>query len=92
MSDKIDMMYDLLLEMRKDQEGIRDRQIDIVTHGCPTGSALTKRVDGHDIDIKDQDNRLKKVEKIIAKAIAAGLVLASGTYGGGKLIEVLIGE
>jgi len=85
MSDKIDMVYDLVKDIRDDQIKIRDIQSAWAEHGCPTGRATADKVTNH-------ESRIRKIEKTMAKAVAAGLVLASGTYGGGKLIELLLGQ
>ena len=67
MSDKIDLIYDIVKEHRDDIK------------------TVVMKIDDH-------EKRITKVENCIGKAVAAALALASGTYGGGKLIEFMIGD
>ena len=82
--DKIDMVFDLLKEVRQDQIKIRDGQMEILSNGCPTGARNKEILENH-------ESRLKKLEGIVGKGIAVGLILVGGTAGGMKIIEMIIG-
>ncbi len=84
MSEKIDMVFDLLKEVREDQIKIRDGQTHILLNGCPTGKRNIEILENH-------ESRIQKLEKLAGKVIAIGLVLIGGTAGGMKIIEILIG-
>ena len=76
MPDKIDMVYDLLKD-------VHSQQTKIMQEGCPTGTRIGDRIDGH-------EKRLQKVENLIAKAVIAGILVAGGGAGGGAVIAKIM--
>ena len=78
------------MDMLVSQMGVIHGKLDMILQGdCPTGAVNRVEIAKQTIAIRDANERIDKIDRVLNKVIIIGLAAASGGAGLVKFVEVL---